>query len=180
MNPPLLVMIVGILSPIAQQLLFVLLKRRSSAHLPLFRLRPRNEWTYKLKAILYDGPQVGSVAIRLLWITGDPTEIQIIGLTHRLSWESTTLPVFLYKRFLINASAGGNPWRAIAVQIFTCLNVFGLLFNTFHTLRPFSLISKKYWKHYLHNIHNIWKGYMSQMLYADQSSREIVTFLSDF
>ena len=52
MNPPLLVMIVGILSPIAQQLLFVLVKRRSSAHFPLFRLRPRKEWTYKLKVIL--------------------------------------------------------------------------------------------------------------------------------
>ena len=76
MKPPLLVMIVGILSPIAQQLLFVLLKRRSSAHFPLFRLRPRNEWTYKSNATLYNGPQVGSVAIRLLWIAGDPTEIQ--------------------------------------------------------------------------------------------------------
>ena len=83
MNPPLLVMIVGILSPIEQQLLFVLVKRRSSAHFPLFRLRPRNDWTYKLKVILYDGPQVGSVAIRLLWIAGDPTEIQI-GLSLRL------------------------------------------------------------------------------------------------
>ena len=76
MKPALFVRIVGILSPIAQQLLFVLLKRRSSAHFPLFRLRPRNEWTYKLNAILYDGPQVGSVAIRLLWVAGDPTEIQ--------------------------------------------------------------------------------------------------------
>ena len=69
-----LVNISGILSPILQQLLSVEVKRRSSAHRPLCRFSPSNELIFRLRATLYDGPQVGRVATRLFRMTGDPTK----------------------------------------------------------------------------------------------------------
>ena len=41
------------------------------------------------------------------------------------------------------ASAGGNPYWAFVAQTFTLLKVLGLLFSTFLTTLPFSLISLK-------------------------------------
>ena len=58
----------------AQQLLSVEVRRRSSA-IPLLRLLPAKEWMYKSKVSLNVGPQVGSVANRLLFPTGDPPTI---------------------------------------------------------------------------------------------------------
>ena len=75
MKPPLLVNIAGILSPIPQQLLFVLVNRKSSPHFPSRRFRPSNELINKFIATLKAGPHVGRVATRLLWMVGDPTEI---------------------------------------------------------------------------------------------------------
>ena len=71
-----LVNIAGILSPILQQLLSVLVKRRSSAHFPLKRLSPSNEVMSKLKDTRKDGPQVGSMARRLSSLIGSLTENQ--------------------------------------------------------------------------------------------------------
>ena len=70
-----LVKIAGILSPIPQQLLFVLVNLKSSPHFPSRRFRPSNELINKFIATLKAGPHVGSVATRLLWMVGDPTEI---------------------------------------------------------------------------------------------------------
>ena len=69
--PFLWVNIAGILSPMAQQLLSVEVRRTSSA-IPLLRLLPAKEWMYKSKVSLKVGPQVGSVANRFLFPTGDP------------------------------------------------------------------------------------------------------------
>ena len=75
--PFLCVNIAGILSPMAQQLLSVEVRRSSSA-IPLLRLLPAKEWMYKSKVSLKVGPQVGSVANRLLWPIGDPPMRSII------------------------------------------------------------------------------------------------------
>ena len=58
----------------AQQLLSVEVRRSSSAN-PLLRLLPAKEWMYKSKVSLKVGPQVGSVANRLLWPIDDPPRI---------------------------------------------------------------------------------------------------------
>ena len=76
MNPPLFVKIAGILLPMEQQLFVVVVRRRSSAHFPPFRLLLSNELMYTLNATLYDGPKVGTVATRLLPLTGVPTVIR--------------------------------------------------------------------------------------------------------
>ena len=81
--PFLCVNIAGILSPMAQQLLSVEVRRSSSA-IPLLRLLPAKEWMYKSKVSLNVGPQVGSVANRLLFPTGNPSTIITFELCERL------------------------------------------------------------------------------------------------
>ena len=51
----------------------------------------------------------------------------------------------------------------------TCLN-----FSIYNSARIYSLLMTST------NSLRVWYTYMSQMLYAGQSAREIVTFLSDF
>ena len=78
MNPPLFVSIIGILLPMEQQLFVVVVRRRSSAHFPLFRFVPSKELMYNSRYTRYDGPKVDTVSRRLFLITGDPTKNQCV------------------------------------------------------------------------------------------------------
>ena len=69
--------IAGILSPILQQLLLLVVKRNNSAICPFLRLGPSNELMYKSMETLYDGPQDPIVVNKLLWTAGAPSRMKL-------------------------------------------------------------------------------------------------------
>lgn len=148
-TPSFFVIIAGSLSPISQHWPSVVVKRKSSAHpASPMKLSSSKEWMHKSKETLKAGPQVGSVASRLSWLTGSPTKI----ICHAFKNEGCQNPPGFVLLFLLLLTVGAavsslEQATIVSVIVFIVRDLSSILFHChlFVTFEPFLLVWIWWW-----------------------------------